>query len=257
MIPILTSDELERYDRQILVPEFGVAGQEKLKKAKVLVCGAGGLGSPAAIYLAAAGVGSLTLIDHDQVALSNLNRQILHGDADIGRWKVDSAKEKLGKLNLHLRLTTNTVRITGENAIQWVEGHDVIIDALDNMATRYALNKAAQEVGVAFIHGAVNGFEGRALTVIPGRSACLRCLHRGGVPEAGKFPVIGVTPAVIGAIQATEAIKYLTGIGELLADRLVVYDGLKARWSEFKLKRNPECDHCGRPPERNTPWASW
>jgi adenylyltransferase/sulfurtransferase len=253
MTPILSSDEIERYDRQILIHEIGMAGQEKLKKASVLICGAGGLGSPAAIYLAAAGVGRITLIDYDQVALSNLNRQILHGEADIGRWKVDSAKEKLGNLNSHLILRISTARINDENAGEWVTGQDVILDALDNLATRYALNKAAQEMGVVFIHGAVNGFEGRALTVIPGRSACLRCLHRDAAPETGKFPVIGVTPALIGVIQATEAIKYLTGIGELLADRLVVYDGLKAKWSEFKVKKNPECDHCGRPPERKTP----
>lgn len=251
MTPILSSAELERYDRQILIPEIGVAGQEKLKKAGVLICGAGGLGSPAAIYLAAAGVGRITLIDHDRVALSNLNRQILHGEADIGRWKVDSAKEKLGKLNSNLILQTSTAGITDENAVEWVAGQDVILDALDNVTTRYALNKAAQRAGVPFIHGAVNGFEGRVLTVIPGRSACLRCLHRGAAPEAGKFPVIGIAPAVIGVLQAAEAIKYLTGIGELLTDRLVVYDGLKAKWSEFKVKKNPECEHCGRPPGKN------
>jgi adenylyltransferase/sulfurtransferase len=253
MKPILTGDEMERYDRQILIPEIGAGGQEKLKRARVLICGAGGLGSPAALYLAAAGIGSITLIDHDQVALSNLNRQILHGDADIGRWKVDSAGETLGRLNPHLKLKTSTARIGAENALAWAAGHDVLIDALDNLATRYALNRAALETGAAFIHGAVHGFEGRALTVIPGRSACLRCLHRGEAPEAGRFPVIGVTPAVIGAIQAAEAIKYLTGIGELLAGRMVVYDGLRARWSEFKVNKNPECDHCGRLSERNTP----
>jgi adenylyltransferase/sulfurtransferase len=253
MVPLLSAEELERYDRQILINEIGMAGQEKLKKSKIFICGAGGLGSPAAIYLAAAGVGAITLIDHDQVALSNLNRQILHGDADIGRRKVDSAREKLGKINSHLILRTSTVRITDENAAEWVAGHDVIIDALDNLATRYVLNKAAQELGIAFIHGAVNGFEGRALTVIPGQSACLRCIHRGTVPETGKFPVIGVTPAIIGVIQATEAIKYLIGIGELLTDRLIIYDGLKFKWNEFRVKKNPECDHCGRPPERNTP----
>lgn len=251
MTPILTSAELERYDRQILIPEIGVAGQEKLKKAGVLICGAGGLGSPAAIYLAAAGVGRITLIDHDRVALSNLNRQILHGEADIGRWKVDSAKEKLGKLNSNLMLQTITAGITDENAVEWVTGQDVILDALDNVTTRYALNKAAQKAGVPFIHGAVNGFEGRVLTVIPGRSACLRCLQRGAAPETGRFPVIGIAPAIIGVLQAAEAIKYLAGIGELLTDRLVVYDGLKARWSEFKVKKNPECEHCGRPPGRN------
>jgi adenylyltransferase/sulfurtransferase len=253
MIPILSAAELERYDRQILIGEIGLDGQEKLKKAKIFICGAGGLGSPAAIYLAAAGVGTITLVDHDHVALSNLNRQVLHGESDIGRRKVDSAKEKLGKINPHLILRTSTVRIADENAAEWVAGHDVIIDALDNLATRYVLNKVAQELGIAFIHGAVNGFEGRALTVLPGRSACLRCLHRDTVPETGKFPVIGVTPAIIGVIQATEAIKYITGIGELLADRLIVYDGLRAKWSEFKVKKNPNCDHCGRPPERKMP----
>lgn len=252
-MPGLSAEELERYDRQILIGEIGMAGQKKLKSSKIFICGAGGLGSPAAIYLAAAGVGAITLIDHDHVALSNLNRQILHGDADIGRRKVDSAREKLGKINPHLILRTGTVRITDENAAEWVAGHDVVIDALDNIATRYVLNKATQELGIAFIHGAVNGFEGRALTILPGQSACLRCLHRGAVPETGKFPVIGITPAIIGVIQATEAIKYLTGIGELLADRLVVYDGLRAKWSEFKVRKNPECDHCGRPQERNSP----
>jgi adenylyltransferase/sulfurtransferase len=253
MTSILSPDEIERYDRQILIDEIGLTGQEKLKKSKVLICGAGGLGSPAAIYLAAAGVGAITLIDRDEVALSNLNRQILHGEADIGRRKIDSAAEKLGKLNPHLILRTSPETISAENAAEWAAGHDVIIDALDNLATRYVLNKAAQELKIVFIHGAVNGFEGRALTVMPGRSACLRCLHRGAVPELGKFPVIGVTPAVIGVLQATEAIKYLTGIGELLTGRLVVYDGLKATWREFKVEQNPQCDHCRRPPERHAP----
>jgi adenylyltransferase/sulfurtransferase len=253
MIPVLSPAEIERYGRQILIDEFGSTGQEKLKKGKVLICGAGGLGSPAALYLAAAGVGTLTLIDHDQVALSNLNRQILHGEADIGRRKIDSAAEKLGKLNPHLILRTSPATITAENAAEWAAGHDVIIDALDNLSTRYALNKAAQELDIVFIHGAVNGFEGRALTVVPDRSACLRCLHSGPEPESGMFPVIGVTPAIIGAIQATEAIKYLTGIGELLTDRLIVFDGLQMAWREFKVRKNPQCGDCGGPRGRKHP----
>lgn len=246
MTSILSAEELDRYDRQILIDEIGTAGQERLKNGKVFICGAGGLGSPVALYLSAAGVGTLTLIDHDRVALSNLNRQILHGDTDIGRQKVDSAREKLGKMNSHVIINASTVTLTAENAAELITGHDVVIDALDNLETRYILNQAALNQRIAFVHGAVNGFEGRVLTVIPGQSTCLRCLYRGPVTQAAKFPVIGVTPAVIGAIQATEAIKILAGIGRLLTDRLIIYDGLKLTWKEFKVKKNPKCDHCGQ-----------
>lgn len=242
----LSAEELDRYDRQVCIAEIGTTGQEKLKKAKICICGAGGLGSPAAIYLVAAGVGTITLVDHDQVALSNLNRQVLHHEADIGRYKVDSAKEKLGNLNSHVTLDTSRLKITEENVVRLIAGHDVIIDALDNLETRYILNQAALDLNIAFIHGAVSGFEGRVMTVIPGQSTCLRCLYRGPVKQPRKIPVIGVTPAVIGAIQATEAIKYITGIGDLLTDRLLIYDGLKLKWSEFKLLKNPSCDHCGK-----------
>jgi len=245
MSSMLSAPERDRYGRQILIGEIGTDGQEKLKKAKILICGAGGLGSPVALYLTAAGVGTLTLVDHDRVALSNLNRQILHGEADIGRKKVDSARETLGGINSHVAVTANAVTISAQNAEQWVSGHDVIIDALDNPETRYILNQAALNQRIPFVHGAVSGFEGRVLTIIPGRSTCLRCLYRGPVTPVSEFPVIGVTPAVIGAIQATEAIKILLGIGELLTDRLLIYDGLKLTWKEFKVKKNPQCDHCG------------
>lgn len=253
MPPILSAEERERYDRQILIAEIGLRGQEALRRARVAICGAGGLGSPAAIYLAAAGVGAITLIDRDRVALSNLNRQVLHGEADIGRLKIDSARDKLGRLNPHLALSTSAEPITAENAVARLAGHDVIIDALDNLETRYIVNRAALELMLPFIHGAVNGFEGRALTVLPGKSACLRCLSRGPVAELGTFPVIGVTPGVIGVLQATEAIKLITGIGTPLAGRLVVYDGLHARWREFMVERNPGCAHCGPTPERRNP----
>lgn len=244
MPPVLSPEESRRYDRQMRIGEFGEAGQARLKQAKVCICGAGGLGSPVAIYLAAAGIGQITIVDHDRVALSNLNRQVLHGEDDIGRFKVDSAKANLNLLNGHVIVTTAQSEITNENAPAIIAGHDVIIDALDNLETRYILNKAALDGNIAFIHGAVNGFEGRIMTVIPGRSTCLRCLYRGPVKPQTKTPVIGVTPAVIGALQATEAIKYITGIGDLLTDRLLIYDGLKLKWSEFKLRRNPNCDHC-------------
>lgn len=208
------------------------------------ICGLGGLGSPAALYLAAAGVGTLTLVDRDQVALSNLNRQVLHHEIDIGQNKIDSAKAKLSQLNSHVDLHTHQVNLTETNVHDLMADHDVILDALDNMDTRYTVNKAAVELGIPLIHGAVSGFEGRILTIIPGQSTCLRCLYRGPVSLQAKTPVIGATPAVIGALQATEAIKSTTGIGALLTDRLLNYDGLTLKWQELKVHRNPDCDHC-------------
>ncbi len=241
---MLTPHEREKYDRQIMMGEIGLDGQERLKRSKVLIAGAGGLGSPVALYLAAAGIGTLRLIDHDQVALSNLNRQILHWEEDLGRRKVDSARTKLLRLNPSVEVEAIPETITEDNVSKLVEGCGGIVDALDNWPTRYILNRCAVERRLPFFHGAVNGFEGRAMTVLPGETACLRCLYRGPVPE-GKFPVIGVTPAVIGSIQATEVVKYLAGIGKLLTDRILLYDGLKAAFAEFSVRRNPACDHCG------------
>jgi molybdopterin/thiamine biosynthesis adenylyltransferase len=242
---MLSENDLERYDRQILLPEIGQSGQTKLRQAKVLIAGAGGLGSPAALYLAAAGIGTLKIIDNDRVALSNLNRQILHGDSDIGKLKVDSAKKRLARLNSHTSIETIAETMTEGNAVALAAGCDVIIDALDNIETRFILNQAAVAHRIPFIHGAVNGFEGRAMTIIPGKSACLRCMHRGAAPSPSKFPVIGVAPGVIGAIQATEAIKVLLNIGRPLLNRLLVYDGFNLRCQEFKIKINPQCDLCG------------
>jgi len=240
---MLSSEELDRYDRQIMIPQIGEKGQEKLKKAKVFIAGAGGLGSPVSIYLTAAGVGHIRLVDHDKVDLTNLNRQVAHWTADVGRKKVESAQEKLNKLNPNVTVETMSVTIAEENASELMTGFDLIVDAMDNLPTRYLLNKTAIELGVPFVHGAVNGFQGRVMTVVPGKTACLRCLYRGPVPES-KFPVIGVAPAVIACIQATEVIKYLVGIGDLLANRLLAYDGLNLKFTEFKVQRNPQCDHC-------------
>ena len=241
---MLSKDEQEKYARQIMLKGFGLKGQEKLKKARVFIAGAGGLGSSSATYLAAAGVGTLRIVDHDKVELSNLNRQVLHWPADIGQTKVGSAQSKLKQLNPELKIEAIKEKITQANVSKLVAGCDLIVDAMDNLPTRYLLNKVAIENNIPFFHGAVYGFEGRALTVIPGKSACLRCVYRGAIPEE-TFPVIGVTPAVIGCIQATEVIKYLVGMGQLLADRLLVYDGLNMKFTEFKVKKDPDCPHCG------------
>jgi molybdopterin-synthase adenylyltransferase len=242
---MLTKEELQRYDRQMMIFGFGEAGQEKLKKAKVFLAGAGGLGSPIAIYLTAAGIGTLRIADHDKVELSNLNRQILHWEENIGKTKVESAAEKLHKLNTDIKIETIGETITEANVLKLVGDSDLIVDAMDNLPTRYLLNKAAVEKGIPFFHGAVYGFEGRAMTVLPGKTACLNCLYHGANVPKEKFPVIGVTPAVIGCIQATEVIKYIVGLGELLTDRLLNYDALQMKFSEFKINRDPNCEICG------------
>jgi molybdopterin-synthase adenylyltransferase len=240
---VLTLGELERYDRQLRIREIGQAGQERLKQARIAIAGAGGLGSTVAIYLAAAGIGTLGLIDHDEVRLANLNRQILYGTGDVGRKKVVSAVEKLKNLNPSTEIAAVDRMITDDTVADLLSGFDGVVDALDNLETRFLLNKAALDHGIPLFHGAVRAFEGRVMTVVPGRTACLRCVYRGVMPEE-KFPVIGVTPAVIGSLQATEVIKYVAGIGRLLTDRFVVYDGLKMGFTELSVRRDPNCPHC-------------
>ena len=240
---MLTEDERIRYDRQIMIRGIGEEGQEKLKQAKVVVAGSGGLGSPVSIYLTAAGIGTIRIVDHDKAELSNLNRQVLHWDKDLGREKVASAAEKLSQLNKSVKIEPVAETISEANISSLVAGFDVIVDAMDNMLIRYLLNKAAIENNMPFIHGAVHGLEGRVMTIIPGKTACLRCVYR-GLPPQEKFPVIGVTPAVIGCIQATEAIKYITGVGKLLTNRLLMYDGLNMQFTELTAKRDRHCEHC-------------
>ena len=241
---MLTDYERERYNRQIIMKGFGDNGQEKLKKARVVVAGCGGLGSPIAYYLAAAGIGTIRLIDEDSVDISNLNRQILHWDSDIGRPKVTSAFEKVTKLNPSITVEPVQATIDESNVFELTEGFDMIIDAMDNLAARFLLNQAAIKHNIPFIHGAIQGYEGRVTTILPGKTACLRCIYRGDVPK-GNFPVIGATPGVVGCIQVTEAIKYLTGMGDLLENRLLIYDGLSMKFMELKVARDPECPHCG------------
>ena len=241
---MLTLREQERYDSQIMIGEIGQEGQEKLKRSRVVIAGTGGLGSPIALYLVAAGIGMIRIIDHDRVVLSNLNRQILHWEEDIGEKKVDSARTKLRKLNSAVEIEAIPETITENNVSTLMDGCEVIVDAMDNLPTRYILNQCAIEKNIPFFHGAVTGFEGRAMTILPGKTACLRCMYRGPIAQE-KFPVVGVAPAVIGVIQATEVIKYLLGIGRLLTNRLLIYDGLNITFSEFIINKNPNCDHCG------------
>lgn len=232
----------EKYIRQIML--FGEEGQEKLRRAKVLVVGTGGLGSPISTYLAAAGVGEIIIADFDKVDLSNLNRQYLHHEKDIGRDKIISAKEKLLSLNPEIKVETVKEKITDENASTIIPPCDLIIDALDNFDTRHVLNKLAVERKIPLIHGAVSGYRGQATTVIPGKTPCLYCIF----PSTFKkevFPVLGTTPGVIGAIQANEAIKYITGQGKLLENRLLLWDGLSCSFSELNVKKTENCPVCG------------
>jgi adenylyltransferase/sulfurtransferase len=240
---MLTETELLRYDRQIMIKDFGREGQEKLKKSRVLIAGAGGLGSAAAYYLAAAGVGALRIVDHDRVDLSNLNRQILHWQGDIGRPKVESAGEKLAQLNPGIELEIRREEITEASLPELMSGCDLVVDGLDNFPTRYLVNEQIFRQGIPFIYGGILGLMGMATVIRPGQTPCLKCLFP-QAPEAHKFPVLGTTPGIIGLIEANEAIKYLVGFGNLLTGRLLVYNGLEMGFSEVRIEANPECPLC-------------
>ena len=241
---MLTTAERDRYQRQIMMDGFGEVGQEKLKQAKVFIAGAGGLGSPVAIYLAVAGVGQIRIVDRDVVELSNLNRQILHWDKDVDRGKAESAGEKLRQMNSDIKIETIAENITEANILELVGDCQLIVDAMDNFPTRYLLNKAALSRNIPFFHGSIHGLDGMATTIIPGETACLRCIFPEPPPVA-IFPVLGVTPGIIGIIQATEVIKYIVGIGELLKNRLLVWDGTITHFGELIVKKDPQCRDCG------------
>lgn len=241
---MLSDNERQRYDRQIIILGIGEEGQQKLKETTIFLAGAGGLGSPVAYYLAAAGIGHIRIADHDSVSLSNLNRQILHWEENIGEPKTESAIRKLELLNPNIQITALPQTIDENNVAELVGDADGIVDAMDNLPTRYLLNHTAIQKGIPYFHGAVYGFEGRAMTVLPGESACLYCLYHGVVTRNEVFPIIGATAGVIGCIQATEVIKYITGLGELLTGRLLNYDGMAMKFNEFKINKNPDCEHC-------------
>lgn len=234
--------ELARYERQLKI--FGEEGQNKLRNAEVTIAGAGGLGSVSATYLTVAGIGSIRIVDYDVVELSNLNRQILHWEKDIGKEKAESFEEKLLQMNPEVEVTVLSQRIDEDNVAEIVNGSDAIIDAMDNFQTRYLLNRVALQKKIPFFHGGVYGFEGQVTTIIPGKTACLRCIFPEEHPPE-TFPVIGATCGVIGCIQATEVVKYIAGVGELLANRLLIWDGGDTRMEEFAVERNPRCEDCG------------
>ena len=238
---MLTKDELKRYERQISI--FGEEGQKKLKKAKLFIAGAGGLGCSISAYLTVAGVGRLRVVDNDVVALENLNRQILHWDNDIGKEKLESAAAKLRRMNPNVEVEVISETITKGNIDDLVGDFDMIVDAMDNFAARYVLNKAALVKKIPFFHGAVHGFYGQATTIIPGKTACLRGIFPEAPPPTVP-PVVGVTPGVIGCIQATEVLKYVLGMGSLLENRLLMWDGLNGKMDELPLEKNPGCEDC-------------
>lgn len=239
---MLSERELDRYKRQILL--FGEEGQEKLKRAEIFIAGAGGLGCPISIYLAVAGIGTITVVDNDVVEQTNLNRQILHYDRDIGKKKTTSAEEKLMEINPDVRVRAIDTTIVESNVFRLVGSADGIVDAMDNFPTRYLLNDAALNKNIPLFHGAIRGLYGQATTVIPGRTACLRCIFPKAPPRE-VFPVVGVTPGFIGMVQANEVIKFLLGKGTLLADRLFLWDGLQVLAEEVCVERDPCCEVCG------------
>ncbi|NYT16433.1 MAG: HesA/MoeB/ThiF family protein [Methanomicrobiales archaeon] len=239
---MLTEREIERYSRQIAF--IGEEGQERLKAAHVVLAGAGGLGCPAALYLAVAGLGRLTIIDSDQVEMTNLNRQILHWEQDIGRNKTVSARDKLQAVNPDMVIDDVCEVVTGQNAKALTRQATLIIDALDNFPARYALNLAALVHGIPCIHGAVSGYDGHLTTVIPGETACLQCIFP-NPPGGSEFPIIGTTAGIIGLMQAHEAIKFLTGRGTLMKNRLLIWDGRDSSVTFLDLEPDPECTACG------------
>ena len=252
-LPELTNDEVKRYSRHLIMPEVGVDGQRRLKAGSVLCIGAGGLGSPAAMYLAAAGVGRIGVVDFDVVDFSNLQRQIIHGTPDVGRPKLASAKDRLLALNPHIQVDTYEEALSSENAFRLFEPYDIILDGTDNFPTRYLVNDACVLLGKPNTYGSIFRFEGQASVFGMKHGPCYRCLYPeppppGLVPSCAEGGVLGVLPGVIGVIQATEAIKLLTGIGEPLVGRFLLYDALKMRFRELKVPKDPDCPVCGTHP---------
>ncbi|HET7380654.1 MAG TPA: molybdopterin-synthase adenylyltransferase MoeB [Gaiellales bacterium] len=250
---MLSHDELIRYSRHLILPEIGLAGQERLKAARVLLVGAGGLGSPAALYLAAAGIGTIGLIDFDVVDRSNLQRQIVHGTAAVGTSKLESARARLADLNPHVQVETIAARLTAANALEYLRGWDVVVDGSDNFPTRYLVNDACVLLGAPTVYGAVLRFEGQVSVFDARRGPCYRCLYREPpppelVPSCAEGGVVGVVPGVIGSLQALEAIKLVTGTGTPLIGRLLLFDGMKLQFREIALTKDPECVVCGPHP---------
>jgi adenylyltransferase/sulfurtransferase len=252
-LPELTTDDLSRYSRHLILPEVGIEGQRKLKAARVLCVGTGGLGSPLAFYLAAAGVGTLGLVDFDVVDASNLQRQIIHSTKDIGRKKLDSAEEKLKALNPALNVVKHETMLTSANALEILRDYDIVADGTDNFPTRYLVNDACVLLGKPNVYGSIFRFEGQASVFATADGPCYRCLYPeppppGLVPSCAEGGVLGILPGLVGIMQATEVIKLILGKGNSLAGRLLLVDALDMKFRELKLRRNPECPVCGTNP---------
>ncbi len=252
-LPQLTNEEIKRYSRHLIMPEVGVDGQRRLKAGSVLCVGAGGLGSPAAMYLAAAGVGRIGIVDFDVVDYSNLQRQIIHGTSSIGKTKLESAKARLLDINPHIQIDTYETALSSENALELFAPYDVILDGTDNFPTRYLTNDACVLLGKPNAYGSIFRFEGQASVFGAKDGPCYRCLYPeppppGLVPSCAEGGVLGVLPGVIGVIQATEAIKLITGIGDPLVGRFLIYDALRMKFRELKLRKDPDCPVCGTHP---------
>jgi molybdopterin/thiamine biosynthesis adenylyltransferase/rhodanese-related sulfurtransferase len=249
----LSNEEIARYSRHLIMPEVALDGQKKLKQARVLTIGAGGLGSPLAMYLAAAGVGTIGIVDFDVVDESNLQRQIIHGTSDLGRPKLESAREKVEDINPNVKVETFGEPLSSENALEIFEGFDVIVDGTDNFPTRYLVNDASVLTGKPNVYGSIFRFEGQASVFWAEEGPCYRCLYPeppppGLVPSCAEGGVLGILPGAIGTIQATETVKLLLGIGEPLIGRLLLYDALGMRFREMKLRKDPGCPVCGENP---------
>jgi molybdopterin/thiamine biosynthesis adenylyltransferase/rhodanese-related sulfurtransferase len=250
----LTAEQRERYSRHLLLPEVGIEGQQKLLDAKVLLLGAGGLGSPAALYLAAAGVGTLGIVDDDEVDLSNLQRQVIHSSDRIGVPKVDSAEQTINSLNPDVKVQKHAVRLDATNIMEILPGYDIVVDGLDNFPTRYLLNDASVRLQIPVVSAAILGFEGQLSVFKPYDGPCYRCLFPVPppaelAPSCGANGVLGVLPGTMGLLQATEVIKLILGEGEPLIGRLLMYDALAARVTEVKVRRDPDCPICSREPD--------
>ncbi len=250
----LTAEQRERYSRHLLLPEVGVEGQQKLLDAKVLLLGAGGLGSPTALYLAAAGVGTLGIVDNDEVDLSNLQRQVIHSSERIGMPKVDSAAETINALNPDVKVIKHAIRLGPENIMEILPGYDIVVDGLDNFPTRYLLNDASVRLKIPVVSAAILGFEGQLSVFAPYDGPCYRCLFPVPppaelAPSCGANGVLGVLPGTMGLLQATEVIKLILGEGDPLIGRLLMYDALSAKVTEVKVRRDPECPICSREPD--------
>ncbi len=248
----LNEEQIERYSRHIILNDVGVEGQAKIMAGKVLIIGAGGLGAPVALYLAAAGVGTLGLVDADNVELSNLQRQVIHFTPDISKPKVQSAKEKINAINPDVKVVTYQTRVYAENIAGIIKDYDFIIDGTDNFAAKFLINDACVLGAKPFSHGGILRFDGQAMTYVPGQ-ACYRCVFiapppKGAVPSCSQAGILGAVAGMLGTIQAAEALRFLIGKGELLVNRLLIFDALKMRFRETTVKRNPNCPICGKNP---------